>query len=156
MGTDLQGVALLVWADIVFVLATPWPEMAAPVAEVPQVVRDLGFRFSDSPLEVWANGFAGEQVLAIREIGQRLEHVQVLRVVGIGLDARWSAQTMVAFRISEACKVWFRHRAQSHPRGEALEENAPEGREQWKLQFRNADGASDGPSPVGDFRALNP
>lgn len=102
---DVAGVALLVWADNVFVVACLWAQARERMAEVSRVVRELGLRFSDSSLEVLANEFAGEGTLEIRETRQQFALVQTLRVFGLGLDAHGSTMATIDFRITEARKV---------------------------------------------------
>lgn len=57
-------------------------------------------------------GGAGEDELVLPDSGQRFERVQALRAPGKGVDSQGSAQAMISSRLSEARKVWFRHRAQ--------------------------------------------
>lgn len=91
---DLGDVALLVWADNVFVFASSWADVRVRVSDVSRAIRELGLRFSDSSLEVLATSQVGAGVLEISDTGQSFSEVQVLRVLGIGLDAKGSAQAM--------------------------------------------------------------
>lgn len=84
---DLQDVAFLLWADNVFMLAVSGSASSALVRDAATASRDFGLQFSSASWGVLASTTAGDGEWGTRAMGHRLARVQVLPVLGVGLDA---------------------------------------------------------------------
>lgn len=114
-------------------------------------MRELGLRFSGSSREVLGNEIVGHGALEIRQIGQKFAVVSATCVLRSGLDSRGSTLGMIEFRIAEARKVWFRHRAQLQPKAIPVGERMQRSRPESVVRLGHVGAVQDGETSVGDL-----